>query len=95
MRANDAPVFGEPAWNAYRSQVAAAITDVEVDMQQRGKSLNTEGLTLEVAERIGVEVATKEDFDVLEALVKSVRHIAREEVRRTREEHGGQFSLNF
>jgi hypothetical protein len=76
MRANDAPVFGEPTWNAYRSQVAAAITDVEVDMQQRGK-------------------ATKEDFEVLEALVKSVRHIAREEVRRTREEHGGQFFLNF
>jgi len=95
MRVIDAPVFGDPTWNQYRSKVADAITDVEVEMQQRGSSLNTEGLTLEVGERLELEILTQEDFDVLEALVKSVRHIAREAVRRIREEHGGQFILNF
>ncbi|MCB2380395.1 hypothetical protein LGH70_22575 [Hymenobacter sp. BT635] len=93
MNASEAPVFGDPAWNQYRARVAEALTDVEADMQQRGYGLSLEGLTLEVAERLALGVATLEDFQVLEALVKTLRPIAREAVRATREELGGQFAL--
>ncbi|MCB2411071.1 hypothetical protein [Hymenobacter lucidus] len=73
--------------------MAEALTDVETDMQQRGYGLSSEGLTLEVAERLQLGVATLDDFQVLEALVKALRPIAREAVRATREDHGGQFAL--
>jgi hypothetical protein len=87
------PVFGDNDWNTYRARVAAALTDVEADMQQRNYSLNTEGLTAEVAARLQLLINTPEDFQVLEALVKALRHIAREAVRATREDHGEQFAL--
>jgi hypothetical protein len=93
MNAAEAPVLGDADWNRYRACVAAALTDVEADMQQRGYGLSSEGLTLEVAERLQLGVATTEDFQVLEALVKALRPIAREAVRATREDHGGQFAL--
>lgn len=93
MRASEAPVLGDRAWNAYRAQVAAALTDVEIDMQQRHYGLSTEGLTLEVASRLPLLIDTQDDFQVLEALVRALRHIAREAVRATREDHGGQFRL--
>lgn len=93
MNAAEAPVFGDPDWNQYRARVAAALTDVEADMQQRGYGLNNEGLTLEVAGRLQLGVATADDFQVLEALVKSLRPIAREAVRTTRENQGGQYRL--
>ncbi|MBC6700205.1 hypothetical protein [Hymenobacter sp. BT190] len=93
MNASEAPVFGDPDWNQYRARVAAALTDVEADMQQRGYGLSLEGLTLEVAERLPLGVATAEDFQVLEALVKALRPIAREAIRATREQQGGQFKL--
>lgn len=93
MNAASAPVLGDYDWNRYRARVAAALTDVEADMQQRGYGLSSEGLTLEVAGRLALGVATTEDFQVLEALVKALRPIAREAVRATREDHGGQFAL--
>ncbi|GAA4493077.1 hypothetical protein GCM10023172_01150 [Hymenobacter ginsengisoli] len=93
MNAAEAPVFGDADWNQYRARVAAALTDVEADMQQRGYGLSREGLTLEVAGRLSLGVATREDFQVLEALVKALRPLAREAVRATREDHGGQFAL--
>ncbi len=93
MKASEAPVFGDIDWNAYRARVAAALTDVEADMQQRSYGLNTEGLTAEVAARLQLLIDTPEDFQVLEALVKALRHIAREAVRAIREDHGGQFAL--
>ncbi|MFD1470232.1 hypothetical protein ACFQ48_18540 [Hymenobacter caeli] len=93
MKASDAPVFGDSDWNSYRAGVANALTDVEADMQQRGYGLNTEGLTAEVAARLALLIDMPEDFQVLEALVKSLRPIAREAVRTTREDHGGQFVL--
>jgi len=93
MNASEAPVFGDATWNRYRARVAEALTDVETDMQQRGYGLSSEGLTLEVAERLQLGVATLDDFQVLEALVKALRPIARKAVRATREDHGGQFAL--
>ncbi|MGI4741297.1 MAG: hypothetical protein ACRYG7_39530 [Janthinobacterium lividum] len=66
---------------------------MEVDMQYRQYGLSTEGLTLEVASRLQLLIDSQEDFQVLEALVKALRHIAREAVRATREDHGGQFRL--
>ena len=93
MKAAEAPVFGDTDWNTYRARVAAALTDVEADMQQRNYGLNTEGVTAEVAARLQLLIDTPEDFQVLEALVKALRHIAREAVRATREDHSGQFVL--
>lgn len=93
MNASEAPVFGDANWNQYRARVAAALTDVEADMQQRGYGLNCEGLTLEVAERLQLGVATVEDFEVLEALVKALLPVAREAVRATREDQAGQYCL--
>lgn len=93
MNASEAPVLGDANWNRYRARVAAALTDVEADMQQRGYGLSSGGLTLEVAERLQLGMNTTEDFQVLEALVKALRPIAREAVRATREDHGGQFAL--
>lgn len=62
MRASEAPVLGDRAWNAYRARVAAALTDVEADMQQRQYGLSTEGLTLEVASRLRLLIDTQDDF---------------------------------
>lgn len=93
MKASEAPTIQSPHWNKFRSQVIAAITDVEAIMQQLGKSLDTEGLTCEVAPRLGLEVNTQADFDVLNALVRAVRHVGREAIRATVEDQGGQFSL--
>jgi hypothetical protein len=45
MKASTAPTIRDAAWNRFRSQVIAAITDVEAQMQQLGKSLDNEGLT--------------------------------------------------
>ena len=93
MNAANAPVLGDADWNRYRARVAAALTDVEADMQQRGYGFNCEGLTLEVAARLQLGVATMNDFQVLVALVNALRPIAREAVRATREDQGGQFAL--
>lgn len=93
MKASDAPVFGDSDRNSYRAWVGSALTDVEVDMQHRSEGLNTEGQTAEVAARLALLIDTSEDFQMLEALVKALRPIAREAVRTTREDHGGQFIL--
>ena len=93
MRAVDAPSFGDPTWNHFRRDVAEAITDVQVEMQQRQKGLDSQGLTLEVAARLQLELLNQEDFDVLAALVRSLRPLATESLRATREDHSGQFAL--
>jgi hypothetical protein len=93
MKASEAPTIQDPTWNRYRSRVIAAITDVEALMQQMGKSLDSEGMTCEVAPRLGLDISTPADFDVLAQLVRAVRPIAREQLRRTSEEQGGQFAL--
>ncbi|HEX8326048.1 MAG TPA: hypothetical protein VF629_00820 [Hymenobacter sp.] len=93
MRASEAPTIVHPGWNQYRSRVIAAITDVEMLMQQLGKGLDSEGLTAEVAPRLGLSLDTQADFDVLNALVRAVRPIGREALRAPREDQGGQFSL--
>lgn len=88
MKAIDVPTSCHPDWNRFRSQVIAAVTDVEAQMQQLGKSL-----TCEVAPRLGLAIDTPDDFVVLEELVWAVRPIALEALRCTREEQGGQFAL--
>ena len=93
MRASEAPTIVQPGWNQYRSRVIAAITDVEMLMQQLGKGLDNDGLTAEVAQRLGLSIDTQADFDVLSALVRATRPIGREALRTTCEDHGGQFSL--
>ena len=93
MKATAAPTICDPTWNQYRSRVIAAITDVEALMQQLGKGLDYDGLTYEVAPRLGLELVTPPDFDVLAQLVRACRPIGREGLRRTREDQGGQFSL--
>ncbi|GAB3323011.1 hypothetical protein GCM10027511_31550 [Hymenobacter humi] len=93
MKASEAPTIRDRDWNRFRAQVIAAITDVEALMQQLGKSLDSEGLTCEVAPRLGLDVSTPADFDVLAQLVRAVRPVAHEWLRRTCEEQGGQFSL--
>lgn len=93
MRASEAPTIIHPGWNQYRSRVIAAITNVEMLMQQLGKDLNSDSLTAEVAQRLGLRIDTQADFDVLSALVRAVRPIGREALRATREEQNGQFSL--
>ncbi len=93
MRASEAPTIVHPGWNQYRGRVIAAITGVEVLMQQLGKGLDNGGLTAEVAQRLGLRIDTQADFDVLSTLVRAVRPIGREALRATREEQGGQFSL--
>jgi hypothetical protein len=98
MRASEAPTIIHPGWNQYRSRVIAAITDVEMLMQllgrtRQGKGLDSDGLTAEVAQRLGLHINTQADFDVLSALVRAVRPIGRKALRATREDQGGQFSL--
>jgi hypothetical protein len=93
MKASQAPTIRDQDWNRFRSQVIDAITDVEALMQQLGKSLDSEGLTCEVAPRLGLDISTPADFDVLVQLVRAVRPIGREQLRRIREDQGGQFSL--
>ncbi|QNE42122.1 hypothetical protein F1C16_21100 (plasmid) [Hymenobacter sp. NBH84] len=93
MKATEAPTMCHPDWNRFRSRVIAAVTDVEAQMQQLGKSLNYEGLTCEVALRLGLAIDTPDDFAVLEKLVRAVRPIAQDALRCTREEQGGQFAL--
>ena len=93
MKATEAPTIQDPTWNKYRSQVIAAITDVEAVMQQLGKGLDTEGMTYEIAPRLGLEITSKADFEVLSSLVRAVRHVGREAIRTTREDQAGQYSL--
>lgn len=93
MKATEAPTIQDPTWNKFRSQVIAAITDVEAVMQQLGKGLDTEGMTYEIAARLGLEITTQADFDVLSSLVRAVRPIGREAIRTTREDQAGQYSL--
>ncbi|SMB79424.1 hypothetical protein SAMN00120144_3134 [Hymenobacter roseosalivarius DSM 11622] len=95
MRAVEAPTLGDLTWNQYRSQVINAITAVEAQMHHLRKSINTEGMTYEVAGLLKIEIIDQEDFDVLSALVKAVRHVGREAIRATKEDHGGQFSLRL
>ena len=93
MKASEAPTIRDRDWNRFRAQVIAAITDVEVLMQQLGKSLDSEGLTCEVAPRLRLDIRTAADFEVLAQLVRAVRPVAREQLRRTCEDQSGQFSL--
>lgn len=98
MQVSEAPTIIHPGWNQYRSRVIAAITDAEMLMQQlgrtrQGKGLDSDGLTAEVALRLGLRIDTQSDFDVLNDLVRAVRPIGREALRATREDQGGQFSL--
>ncbi|UOQ83298.1 hypothetical protein [Hymenobacter sp. 5414T-23] len=93
MKASEAPTIQSPAWNQYRNQVIAAIADVEVLMQQLDKGINSEVLTEEVAQRLEMEIDTPAAYEVLLKLVKATRQIAREGLRRTCAEQGGQFSL--
>ncbi len=93
MRASEAPTIVHPGWNQYRRRVIAAITDVEMLMQQLDKGLDNDGMTAEVAHRLRISLDTQSDFDVLSALVRAVRPIGRDALRSTREDQGGQFSL--
>jgi hypothetical protein len=93
MNANDAPSFSDRTWNAYRQQVINALTEIELDLASGRYSLDAEGLTCEVAEKLQIGIPTQLDFDVLHALVKKVRPIAQEAVRSVREDQNGQFSL--
>lgn len=93
MKATDAPTIQSPSWNKFRYQVIAAITDVEAIMQQLGKGLDTEGMTYEIAPRLGLKISTPADFEALSTLVRAVRHVGREAIRTTCEDQGGQFSL--
>lgn len=93
MKASEAPTIQSPGWNQYRSQVIDAIADVEVLMQQLDRGINSEVLTEEVAQRLGMEIDTPAAFEVLLNLVQTTRQIAREGLRRTCEEHAGQFSF--
>lgn len=90
---SEAPTMQSPAWNQYRRQVIAAITDVEVLMQQRQKGIDTTGLTYEVAELLQLRISNEADFEVLAQLVRATRAIAQEGLRATREDQKGQFSL--
>lgn len=90
MKASEAPTIQHPSWNQYRNRIIAAIADVEVMMQQLGKGINSEVLTEEVAERLMMEIDTPE---ALLKLVRATRAIAREGLRMTREEQGGQYAL--
>ena len=93
MKASEAPSIQSPTWNQYRSCLIAAITDVEVLMQQHNRGVNSEVLTEEVAERLGMEIDTPAAYETLLKLVRATRQIALEGLRRTREEHGGQYAL--
>ena len=95
MKASEAPTIQCPTWNQYRSRVIAAIADVEVLMQQLDKGINSEVLTEEVAQRLGMEIDTPAAYEMLLKLVKATRQIAREGLRLTCEQHGGQFTLSL
>lgn len=87
------PTVQAPGWNAFRARVIAAITDVEVLMQQLGRGINAEVMTEEVAEHLGMELTTPEAYEALLQLVRATRPIAQESLRVTREQQGGQYSL--
>lgn len=93
MKASEAPTIQSPTWNQYRNRVIAAITDVEVLMQQLNKGINSEVLAEEVAERLGMAIDTPEAYEALLKLVQATRPIAREGLRMTREEQGRQYAL--
>lgn len=93
MKASEAPTIQSPAWNEYRSRVIAAVADVENLMRQLDKGINSEVLAEEVAERLELEIDTSASYDSLLKLVRAVRPIACEGLRRTSEQHGGQFQL--
>ncbi|GAB3327313.1 hypothetical protein ACFQT0_28400 [Hymenobacter humi] len=93
MKASKAPTIQSKTWNAYRNQVIAAITDVEVLIRQLDKGINSEVLAEEVAAHMGMEIDTPEAYEALLKLVKAARPIAQEGLRRTREDQGGQYAL--
>ena len=93
MKASEAPTIQSPTWNAYRSRIIAAIIDVEVLMKQLDKGIDSEGMTQEVAQRLGIEIDTAEAYDDLLKLVRAARPVAREGLRMTSQEQGGQFAL--
>ncbi|MBO2033460.1 hypothetical protein J4D99_18845 [Siccationidurans ginsengisoli] len=93
MKACEAPTIQSLRWNQYHSQVIDAIADVEVLMQQLDRGINSEVLTEEVAQRLGMEIDTPAAFEVLLKLVQATRQIAREGLRHTCEEQGRHFSL--
>ncbi len=95
MKASEAPTIQSPTWNKYRNQVIAAIADVEMLMQQLNKGINSQVLAEEVAERLGIDIDTPAAYEALLKLVRATRPIAREGLRRTSEEQGGQFSLSL
>ncbi len=93
MKASEAPTIQSPTWNQYRRQIIAAIADVEVLMKQLDKGINSEVMTEEVAQRLGIEIDTAEAHEVLLKLVKATRPVAGEGLRMTCQEEGGQFAL--
>ena len=95
MKASEAPTIQSPTWNAYRSQIIGAIADVEVLMKQLDKGINSEVLAEEVAQQLGMEIDTPEAYEALLTLVKATRSIAREGLRITSQEQGGQFILQL
>lgn len=95
MKASAAPTIQSPQWNAYRSRIIAAIADVEVLMKQLDKGINSEVLAEEVAQRLGMEIDTPEGYEALFQLVKATRAIAREGLRMTSQEKGGQYALQL
>ena len=93
MKASESPTIQSPTWNQYRSRIIAAIADVEVLMQQLDKGINSEVMTEEVAQRLGIQIDTAEAYEALLKLVKATRPIAGEGLRMTSQEQGGQFAL--
>lgn len=93
MKASEAPTIQCPTWNQYRGRIIAAIADVEVLLLQRNRGINSEVLTEEVAERLGMEIDTPEAYETLLKLVRATRPIAQEGLRRTQQQQGGQYAL--
>ena len=76
MKASEAPTIQSPTWNQYRRRIIAAIADVL--MKQLDKGINSEVMTEEVAQRLGLEIDTAEAYKVLLKLIKATRPVASE-----------------
>ena len=76
MKASEAPTIQSPTWNQYRRRIIAAIADVL--MKQLDKGINSEVMTEEVAQRLGLEIDTAEAYEVLLKLVRAARPVASE-----------------
>ena len=68
------------------------MVDLELDLARRDSGMTTEGVICTITQQLGIQIETEKEYRYIEPIFGHLRGIAKERIRRIREE-GGQWPV--